>query len=522
MDQSIKRSPAEDDECYGVDDLDNTINAEAQELLVNDTTDSFLLKGLEKLIDQSDLESYEYEAVNDSDSEEPIRRIKAVNTPYPVAQNTAEPNKVNREQLYSASANEIDEKKPELLDLGLIYPISDSSWVSAIHMVPKKGGIIVVLNENYELIPSRIVIGWRVILPNPDRTRRSRKDNIHLSLRDFCLLTNVDFIIQDKNAGTKNVEVMSKSLRLTLKKMSEVSVRLNSAWFKRFNHRLQVMEMKTQRSEIVSVKRLKSRNGSTFVYMAKFQEVLPAESSSTDTPLEQVQNNDEKNVFANERQHSEKHAAECADERAALANLIANLTLDTEHSLSDLNVILRLQCSISTLEYLSKLNPRALHRNKDAKSLSQTKEIYAHRKVQLTVEILKMLVLGGVTTGKLFTYWQGKVENEPTHGSNVDIHHIHACKQTLGLSVGTSLNGQKKQRIDLNVDALYNAKQENLRAPFLNVQMMFEQRSSSLVPHQMMCDHNSSDLAPQTTKSVVKYGSSGLVPQGQMASDYDT
>ncbi|GJW04508.1 DNA-directed DNA polymerase [Tanacetum coccineum] len=29
MDQSIKRSPAKDDECYGVDDLDNTINAEA-------------------------------------------------------------------------------------------------------------------------------------------------------------------------------------------------------------------------------------------------------------------------------------------------------------------------------------------------------------------------------------------------------------------------------------------------------------------------------------------------------------
>ncbi|GKB93636.1 hypothetical protein Tco_0979773 [Tanacetum coccineum] len=53
--------------------------------------------------------------------------------------------------------------------------------------------------------------------------------------------------------------------------------------------------------------------------------------SSTDTPLEQVQNNDEKNVFSNERQHSEKHAAECADERA-LANLIANLTLDTEEN----------------------------------------------------------------------------------------------------------------------------------------------------------------------------------------------
>ncbi|GKF05640.1 hypothetical protein Tco_0036308, partial [Tanacetum coccineum] len=45
-----------------------------------------------------------------------------------------------------------------------------------------------------------------------------------------------------------------------------------------------------------------------------------------------VQNNDENSVFANERQHSENKIAECADERAALANLIANLTLDTEEN----------------------------------------------------------------------------------------------------------------------------------------------------------------------------------------------
>ncbi|GJS49432.1 hypothetical protein Tco_0599553 [Tanacetum coccineum] len=55
------------------------------------------------------------------------------------------------------------------------------------------------------------------------------------------------------------------------------------------------------------------------------------------------------------------------------------------------------------------------------------------------------------------------LDYEPTHGSIVDIPHIHACKQTLGLSAGTSFNGQKQQRINLNADALYNAKQENLR-----------------------------------------------------------
>ncbi|GKF56816.1 hypothetical protein Tco_0170353 [Tanacetum coccineum] len=69
-----------------------------------------------------------------------------------------------------------------------------------------------------------------------------------------------------------------------------------------------------------------------YSFMAKIQEVLPEEPSSTEQPLEQVQNNDENNMFANERQHSENNTAECADERAALANLIANLTLDTEEN----------------------------------------------------------------------------------------------------------------------------------------------------------------------------------------------
>ncbi|GKD00503.1 hypothetical protein Tco_1170777, partial [Tanacetum coccineum] len=94
MDQSIKKSLAEDDECYGVDDLDDVINAEAQELLANDTSDSFLLKGLEKSIEQSDLKSCESskcKAVDDSDSKEPIRHIESINMPYPVAQKTTEP-----------------------------------------------------------------------------------------------------------------------------------------------------------------------------------------------------------------------------------------------------------------------------------------------------------------------------------------------------------------------------------------------------------------------------------------------
>ncbi|GKG01858.1 hypothetical protein Tco_0306563, partial [Tanacetum coccineum] len=89
----------------------------------------------------------------------------------------------------------------------------------------------------------------------------------------------------------------------------------------------------------------------------------------------------------------------------------------------------------------------------------------------------------------------GKVDSEPAHGSIVDIPHIHACKQTLGLSAGTPFNGQKQQRIDINADALYNEKQENLR----------------------VC----SSLGLQCQMMSVENVSSGLVPQGQKASDYD-
>nr|GEW83436.1 reverse transcriptase domain-containing protein [Tanacetum cinerariifolium] len=52
----------------------------------------------------------------------------------------------------------------KLLDAGLIYPISDSPWVSLLHCVPKKGGFTVVENEDNELILTRLVTGWRVCI----------------------------------------------------------------------------------------------------------------------------------------------------------------------------------------------------------------------------------------------------------------------------------------------------------------------------------------------------------------------
>ncbi|GJT20387.1 reverse transcriptase domain-containing protein [Tanacetum coccineum] len=234
MEESMKKPTSKDDECYGVDDLNSTIDNETQELLWNDLLNLFLLKDLK------------------------IRSIKqiwkAIDTAYSGKQNS-EGTRPGNEHLCYTSAGEIDENKPKLKDLpsleyaylhgneffpiiilsnlfekekksllqvlekhkgaiawkmsnikgisptvcthkilmeddfkpviqphrclnpkvqdvvkieivklfdsGLIFTISDTPWVIPIHVVSKKGGMTVVLNDNNELIPTRTVTGWR-------------------------------------------------------------------------------------------------------------------------------------------------------------------------------------------------------------------------------------------------------------------------------------------------------------------------------------------------------------------------
>ena len=38
---------------------------------------------------------------------------------------------------------------------GIIYPISDSEWVSPVQVVPKKTGIAVIRNDKNELVPTQ-------------------------------------------------------------------------------------------------------------------------------------------------------------------------------------------------------------------------------------------------------------------------------------------------------------------------------------------------------------------------------
>jgi len=72
---------------------------------------------------------------------------------------------------------EVRKEVLKLLEAGLIYPISDSSWVSPVQVVLKKGGMTVIKNDKDELIPTRTVTGWRMCIDYRKLNEATKKDH---------------------------------------------------------------------------------------------------------------------------------------------------------------------------------------------------------------------------------------------------------------------------------------------------------------------------------------------------------
>nr|GFA11001.1 reverse transcriptase domain-containing protein [Tanacetum cinerariifolium] len=96
--------------------------------------------------------------------------------------------KVQSQRRVNSKIHDVIKKEVEkLLDAGLIYPISDSPWISPVHCVPKKGGMIVIKNDENELVPTRLVTGWRVCIDYRKLNEATRKDHFPLPFMDQML-----------------------------------------------------------------------------------------------------------------------------------------------------------------------------------------------------------------------------------------------------------------------------------------------------------------------------------------------
>ena len=95
---------------------------------------------------------------------------------------------VDAQRRLNPSMKEVARKEVlEWLDGGVIYPIFDSSWVSLVQVVPKKGGTTMIINEKNELLLTRTVTGWRICINYQRLNKVTRKDHFSLPFIDQML-----------------------------------------------------------------------------------------------------------------------------------------------------------------------------------------------------------------------------------------------------------------------------------------------------------------------------------------------
>ena len=107
----------------------------------------------------------------------------------------------------------------KLLQAGIIYPISDSTWVSPTQVVPKKSGVTTVKNEKGEELSTRLTTSWRVCIDYRRLNEVTRKDHFQLPFIDQLLervYGHPFYCFLDGYSGYFQIEIAQKIMKRPL------------------------------------------------------------------------------------------------------------------------------------------------------------------------------------------------------------------------------------------------------------------------------------------------------------------
>ena len=96
----------------------------------------------------------------------------------------------------------------KLLDIEIIYPISDNQWVSPVDAVLKKFDFIVVENESKESVQTRLPIKVRVCINYRKLNAAIRKDHFPLPFIDLERLAGHEYYcFLDRYSGYNQIPI---------------------------------------------------------------------------------------------------------------------------------------------------------------------------------------------------------------------------------------------------------------------------------------------------------------------------
>nr|GEY92608.1 DNA-directed DNA polymerase [Tanacetum cinerariifolium] len=185
---------------YQVDVIDEEVQKHAPCMIKDDPLDLYLIGENEEILDvaevqeiQECLPSLEVPPTLElkplpSNLKYAFLDLKGISPSLCMYQIVTDPDvKPSRDAQRRLNPNTNEVVKKELLkwlDASIIYPVSDSKWVSHTQTVPKKAGITVVETESGERLTTRLVTGWRVCIDYRKLNNATSKDHFPLPFID--------------------------------------------------------------------------------------------------------------------------------------------------------------------------------------------------------------------------------------------------------------------------------------------------------------------------------------------------